>query len=143
MCFSACLFNLNGSKQVKGLNWVVFAWILNHDVALAPYRPAEGLEGLKYRHQGYEHQCLSLDFKDWDQRTAQAVDVSWEQWEGSIIRNTRFYLAATWADHLQLDKFTCTHSKFYCILSNIGHIMYYLHIFENINIHLVILCNIW
>ena len=46
-------------------------------------RPAEGLEGLKYRHQEYEHQCLSLVFEDWDQRTAQAVDVSWE---GSIWR---------------------------------------------------------
>ena len=108
------------SERSKGLNWVAFAWIPNYDDALAPDRPVDGLEGLKYRHQEYEHQCLSLVFKDWDQRTAQAVDVSWE---GTISRNTKFYLVATLADPPQLDKFTCTHGKFYCILSNISNIM--------------------
>ena len=118
--FSACSFNLKESERSKGLNWVAFAWIPNYDNGLAPARPAEGLEGLKYRHQEYKHQCLSLVFKDWDQRTAQAVDVSWK---GTINRNTKFYLAAILADHPQLDKFTCTHCKFYCILRNIGNIM--------------------
>ena len=54
------------------------------------------------------------------QRPAQAVDVSWG---GTISRNTKFYLAATLADHRQLDKFTYTHGKFYCMLSNIGNMM--------------------
>ena len=44
-------------------------------------------------------------------------------WEGTISRNTKFYLAATLADHPQLDKFTFTHGKFYYIFSNIGNIM--------------------
>ena len=78
--FPACVFNLKASEQSKGLNWVAFVWIPNYDAsdALAPDRPAEGLEGLKYNHKEYEHQYLPLVFKDWDQRTAQAVDVSWE-----------------------------------------------------------------
>ena len=61
------------SERSKELNWVAFAWISNYDDALAPDRadrPVDGLEGLKYSHQEYEHQCLSLVFKDWDQRTA-------------------------------------------------------------------------
>ena len=49
-------------------------------------RPIEGLEGLKYSPQEYP-QCLSLVSKDWDQRTAHAVDVL--------------------ADHPQVDKSTC------------------------------------
>ena len=124
----------------KGLNWVAFAWIRNYDDALAPDWPAEGLEGLKYSHQDYEHQCMSLVFKDLDQRIGQAVHVSWE---GTISSNTKFYLAATLADNPQLDKFTCTHCKFYRILGNIGNIMYYLHIFRNIYTRLVKLYNIW
>ena len=107
-------------ERSKGLNRVAFAWIPNCDDALTPDRPAEGLEGLKYSHQEYEHQCLSLVFKDWDQRAAQAVDV---YWEGTISSNSKFYLVATLADRPQLDKFTCTRGKFYCILSNIGNIM--------------------
>ena len=88
-------------------------------------RPLEGLEGLKYSHQEYEHQCLSMVFKDWDQthqRTTQAlaVDVSSE---GSIGCETKFYLAATLADHPQMDKFRCIHSKFYSLFSNIEKIM--------------------
>lgn len=108
MCISACSFNLKESERSKGLNWVAFAWIPNYDDALAPDRPTDGLNGCKYRHLEYEHQCLALVFKDWDQRTAEAVDVSWE---GSISRRTKFFLAATIADHPQLDKFTCTHGK--------------------------------
>ena len=87
------------SERSKGLNWVAFAWIPNNDDALTPERPdrpADGLEGFKYSHEEYKHQCLSQVFKDWDQRTAQAVDVSWE---GYISRKTKFYLAATIADH--------------------------------------------
>ena len=38
-------------------------------------------------------------------------------------RKTNFYLEAKLADHPELDKFTCAHGKFYCILSNIGNIM--------------------
>ena len=68
--FSACLFNLKESERSKGLNRVAFAWIPIYDDALTPDRPSEGLEGLKYSHQEYEYQCLSLVFKDWDQRTA-------------------------------------------------------------------------
>ena len=108
------------SERSKGLNWVAFAWIRKYDDALAPDRPAEGLEGLKYRHQEYVHQCLSLVFQDWDQRKEQAVDMSLE---GTISSNTKFYLADTLADHPQLDKFTGMHGIFYCILSNIGNIM--------------------
>ena len=84
--------------------------LANYDDAMAPIRPAEGPEGCIYHHQEYEHQCLPLVFKDWDQRTSKAVDVSWE---GTISRRTKFYLAATLADHPQLDKFTGTHCKFY------------------------------
>ena len=54
--------------------------------------PIEGLEGLKYSHQEYEHQCLSLVIKDWDQQTAQAVDVFLG---GSIIARLR----STWRLH--------------------------------------------
>ena len=64
--------------------------------------------------------AAAMVFKDWDQRTAQAVDVSWE---GTISRNTKFYLVATLADHPQLDKFTCAHGKFYWILSDVSIIM--------------------
>ena len=64
--------------------------------------------------------ACELVFKDWDQGTAQAVDVSWE---GTISSNSNLYLAATLAVRPQLDKFTCTYCKFYCILSNIGNIM--------------------
>ena len=48
--FPACVFNLKASEQSKVLNWVAFVWIPNYDAsdALAPDRPAEGLEGLKY-----------------------------------------------------------------------------------------------
>ena len=67
-------------RSLNGLRgWTVaFAWISNYDNALAPVRPAEGPECLKYNHKEHDHQCLSLFFKDWDQKTAKAVDVSWE-----------------------------------------------------------------
>ena len=96
------------SERTKGQNWVAFAWIPNYVDALAPDRPIDGLDGHKYRHLEYEHQCLGLIFKDWDKRTAKAVDVCWA---GQIQRQTKFYLAATLADHPQLDKFTCTYGK--------------------------------
>ena len=63
---------------------------------MAPERLAEGLEGLKYNHKEYEHQCLLLAFKVWGQRTAQAVDVSWE---GTISHKSKLYLATTLPDH--------------------------------------------
>ena len=114
--FSASLLNLKlielielESKRSKGLNWVAFAWIPNYDDALAQDRPIEGRKGLKYHHKEYEHQCLLLVFKDWDQRIAQAVDVSWE---GSIISKSKFYLEATLANHPQLDKFNVHTVKF-------------------------------
>ena len=91
--FFSMPFQLEGVWTVYWLNWVAFAWIPNYDDALAPDRPAEGRESLKYNYKEYEHQCLSLVFKDWDQKTAQAVDVSWE---GTIqvSDKTKFYVAA-------------------------------------------------
>jgi len=99
--FTVNLFNTHESERSKP-NWVPFAWMPIYDPKLAPGRPSQGFESHTARATRLEHQALSYVFADWDERTRDAVDL---HWGGSVLRKSRFFLAAVVVDHPQLDRF--------------------------------------
>ena len=74
----------------------------NYDDKLAPDRPKNGYESHTPRRLRLEHEALSVVFKDWDERTSEAVSL---YWGGKILRKSKVYLSAVVVDHPQLDKF--------------------------------------
>lgn len=83
----------------------------NYESRLAN-RPERGYDGHAARRIRLEHQALAHVFADWDARTESAFQ--W-YWGGSVLRQSKLYLAAVVVDHQQLDKFAgCC--KFVCTL---------------------------
>ena len=74
----------------------------NYDDKLAPRRPKSVFQSHTPRRLRLEHEALSVVFKDWDERTSEAVSL---YWGGKILRKSKVYLAAVVVDHPQLDKF--------------------------------------
>jgi hypothetical protein len=72
-----------------------------YDPKLAPGRPGKGFDSHTARATRLEHQALSYVFANWDDRARDAVELCWG---GSILRKSRFFLAAVVVDHPQLDK---------------------------------------
>ena len=97
------LLNCHESERSKPSSWIPFAWMPVYKDALAPRRPSQGMQGHAARRVRLEHQALAHVFENWDERTAEPVDL---RWGGSILRKTKIYLAAVVVDHPQLDKYT-------------------------------------
>ena len=102
MIFPDCTINLHESERSKPSAWIPFAWMPTYIDALAPYRPSKGFNGHAARRVRLDHQALAHVFKDWDERTQDAVSL---HWGGAVLRKSKIYMAAVVVDHPQLDKF--------------------------------------
>ena len=99
--FTVNLLNVHESERSKP-TWVPFAWMPIYDPKLAPDRPTQGFQSHTARATRLEHQALSYVFANWDERTKDAFSL---HWGGSVLRQSRFFLAAVVVDHPQLDRF--------------------------------------
>ena len=102
MIFPDCTINLHESERSKPSAWIPFAWMPTYIDALAPDRPSQGFNGHAARRVRLDHQALAHVFKDWDERTQDAVSL---HWGGAVLRKSKIYMAAVVVDHPQLDKF--------------------------------------
>ena len=110
MCITDTTLNIHESERSKPSSWIPFAWMPVYKDALAPERPTQGLTGHAARRVQLEHEALAHVFENWDEMTAEPVDL---HWAGSILRKSKIYLAAVVVDHPQLDKFTAAGGTLY------------------------------